>query len=41
MVEAIGLGKDKLCTYCWTGKCPGCKNKSFSQERKDKVGIER
>jgi amidophosphoribosyltransferase len=22
MVEAIGLPKDKLCTYCWTGKEP-------------------
>jgi amidophosphoribosyltransferase len=21
MVEAIGLPKDKLCLYCWTGKC--------------------
>jgi amidophosphoribosyltransferase len=20
MVEAIGLPKDKLCTYCWDGK---------------------
>jgi len=23
MVEAVGLPKEKLCTYCWTGKCPG------------------
>ncbi len=22
MVEAIGRPKDKLCLYCWTGKCP-------------------
>jgi amidophosphoribosyltransferase len=22
MVEAIGLPKDKLCMYCWTGQCP-------------------
>jgi amidophosphoribosyltransferase len=22
MVEAIGLPKDKLCLYCWTGQCP-------------------
>ena len=22
MVEAIGQPKDKLCLYCWTGKCP-------------------
>jgi amidophosphoribosyltransferase len=20
MIDAIGIGKDKLCTYCWTGK---------------------
>lgn len=24
MVEAVGLPKEKLCLYCWTGKCPGC-----------------
>ncbi len=23
MVEAIGLPKEKLCLYCWTGQCPG------------------
>jgi amidophosphoribosyltransferase len=22
MVDAIGLPKDKLCLYCWTGECP-------------------
>jgi amidophosphoribosyltransferase len=22
MVKAIGLPKDKLCLYCWTGECP-------------------
>jgi len=22
MIEAIGLPKEKLCLYCWTGKCP-------------------
>lgn len=22
MVKAVGLPKDKLCLYCWTGKCP-------------------
>jgi amidophosphoribosyltransferase len=20
IIEAIGIDKDKLCTYCWTGK---------------------
>jgi amidophosphoribosyltransferase len=23
MVAAIGLPKEKLCLFCWTGKCPG------------------
>jgi len=23
MIKAIGLPKEKLCLYCWTGKCPG------------------
>jgi amidophosphoribosyltransferase len=23
MVEAIGLPKEQLCLYCWTGECPG------------------
>ncbi|MFC1645807.1 hypothetical protein ACFL2Y_01360, partial [Candidatus Omnitrophota bacterium] len=23
MVEAIGLPREKLCLYCWTGECPG------------------
>jgi glutamine phosphoribosylpyrophosphate amidotransferase len=22
MVDAIGIPQDKLCTYCWTGRCP-------------------
>jgi len=26
MVGAIGLPKDKLCTYCWDGVCSGCGN---------------
>lgn len=25
MVAAIGLPKERLCLYCWTGKCPGAK----------------
>jgi amidophosphoribosyltransferase len=23
MVEAVGLPRAKMCTYCWTGECPG------------------
>jgi hypothetical protein len=22
MVKAVGRPKEKLCLYCWTGKCP-------------------
>jgi amidophosphoribosyltransferase len=25
MVDAIGLPKEKLCLYCWTGECPASK----------------
>jgi len=34
MVEAVGLPKEKLCLYCWTGECPasGC-GKKCSQEQ--------
>ncbi|MFA5144532.1 MAG: amidophosphoribosyltransferase [Candidatus Omnitrophota bacterium] len=42
MVEAIGLPKEKLCLYCWTGKCPqpGCPEKKALQEKKVlKTGI--
>jgi amidophosphoribosyltransferase len=28
MVSAIGLPKDKLCLYCWTGECPDTPNKN-------------
>lgn len=37
MVEAIGLSKDKLCLYCWTGKCP--KKETPSLKRKRARGI--
>lgn len=32
MVEAIGLPKNKLCLYCWTGECPkgNCSSKEDS-----------
>lgn len=26
LIGAIGLPKDKLCTYCWDGVCTGCGN---------------
>jgi len=35
MVSAIGLPKEKLCLYCWTGNCPGAKlcPKAHKKER--------
>ena len=33
MVKSIGLPKEKLCLYCWTGECPK------SCRRKTKIGI--
>jgi amidophosphoribosyltransferase len=39
MVSAIGLPADRLCLYCWTGKCPGCaKNKNSKLETCTKKG---
>ena len=31
LVDAIGLPKEKLCTYCWDG-CEGCAKKAESKE---------
>ena len=39
MVEAIGLPKNKLCLYCWTGGCPqeaGCEGRSRSTAQEAK-----
>jgi amidophosphoribosyltransferase len=35
LVSAIGLPKEKLCTYCWDGAeiCPSCPRKSAEAER--------
>ncbi|MDD5005497.1 MAG: amidophosphoribosyltransferase [Candidatus Omnitrophica bacterium] len=34
MVKAIGLPKDKLCLYCWTGQCPASKDSDIKKETK-------
>jgi len=36
MVRAIGLPREKLCLYCWTGECPatGCSKKSKESSKK-------
>jgi len=41
MVKAVGLPKEKLCLYCWTGKCPAekssaCVQKSRAAKKKAK-----
>ncbi|MBD3271596.1 MAG: amidophosphoribosyltransferase [Elusimicrobia bacterium] len=38
MVKAIGLPKEKLCLYCWTGECSTCGKKegNTKQSRKQK-----
>jgi len=30
MVKAIGLPKEQLCLYCWTGECAKCKEENLS-----------
>ncbi len=39
MVRAIGLPKEKLCLYCWTGECPQTENNSrkSAQQAKNPV----
>ncbi len=37
MVEAIGLPEEKLCTYCWTGKCPGSSCGSSAKQQETSV----
>jgi amidophosphoribosyltransferase len=34
MIEAIGLEKEKLCLYCWTGVHPGCKSTCANKRSK-------
>ncbi|HOX54316.1 MAG TPA: hypothetical protein PLC32_02590, partial [Candidatus Omnitrophota bacterium] len=37
MVEAIGMPREKLCLYCWTGECPlQCPG---SKAKKEKVSV--
>ena len=37
MVEAVGLPREKLCTYCWTGECPGCPGKNASVKGAEEI----
>ena len=40
MVKAVGLPKEKLCLYCWTGKCPkACTKKSKFKIKDAKVSF--
>ncbi len=36
MVEAIGLPKERLCLYCWTGRCPAAADPDRKTEPKTK-----
>ena len=38
MVKAIGLPREKLCLYCWTGRCPSQKEVVKRQKPKKKSG---
>ena len=40
MVEAIGLPREKLCLYCWTGECPkkSCPGKMMDPGGDRKIG---
>lgn len=37
MVKAIGLPKERLCLYCWTGQCPASRNKETLLYQREKV----
>lgn len=37
MIKAIGLPKERLCLYCWTGECPG--QKIARKEREEDTAV--
>ena len=37
MVSAVGLPKEKLCLYCWNGKCPKAGTPEKAKKEKDTV----
>jgi len=37
MVSAVGLPKEKLCLYCWTGRCPQKKSCSAAVKKETKL----
>ena len=36
MIKAVGIPKEKLCTYCWTGECPGCSSQASETKEGNK-----
>jgi amidophosphoribosyltransferase len=34
MVKAVGLPRERLCLYCWTGECPECPRAEKDKEEK-------
>ena len=39
MVEAIGLPREKLCLYCWTGECPSAAGSKGDQKEKEACAL--
>ena len=39
MVEAIGMPREKLCLYCWSGKCPSSKASSADGQAQEKCAV--
>ena len=37
MVEAVGLPKERICTYCWTGECPYSGNEEVKKSEMENV----
>jgi amidophosphoribosyltransferase len=37
MVKAIGLPKERLCLYCWTGECPGRRTRHAAGGKKKTI----
>jgi amidophosphoribosyltransferase len=39
MVEAIGMPREKLCTFCWNGQCPSAKIASTARPAEEKCAV--
>ena len=41
MVKAIGLPREKLCLYCWTGESPGQKETTYKKQEGKKTRVKK